>query len=150
MESTANAQERGSRRKGGGNGEDRKNRFQAFINPTAVKICKENNLPVPMHRKMSMAMERNSRVMMIHNQFSHLVINIQQQNDRALQIMSNRLLKMPDPAVGLMAFSKWKEAVKKFDDESREFNQAVGLAYTSPLDTEDGGKDNGKKGKSAK
>lgn len=125
--------------RGGDRGRERRVGFQPYVDPEKERLFKALNIPLAMQRKVGLAMERNTRVILARSPYTHVLLDIVKQADRANKNMNNRVLMAADPMVAIGKFTRFKEAVEVFDEATAELCQAAGLPYVSPVKESRGG-----------
>jgi len=117
--------------------------FKPFVDPEKERLFKGLGIPVPMQRKIGLAMERNTRVILARSPYTHTLLDIVKQVDRAAKNVGNKVMTVRNPQAVLAALGKFQDAVTVFDVAAEEFVRSTGLPYDSPVDRGAGGGDNG-------
>lgn len=88
-------------------------------------------------RKINLAKERNTRVMLVRTNDTHIVLDIARQADRAINYLRRNLLIRFDPEKVLPLLKKYNEAVQKLNEAADELCRFTGIPYRVPRGLEE-------------
>lgn len=83
-------------------------------------------------RKISLAAQRNTRVMLVRTNDTHIVLDIARQADRAINYIRRNLLIRFDPEKVIPLLKKYNEAVQKLHEVAYELCRFTGIQYRIP------------------
>ena len=83
-------------------------------------------------RKVSLASQRNTRVILVRTNDTHIVLDIARQADRAINYIRRNLLIKFNPDAVLPLLKKYNEAVLKMHEAAYELCKFTGAVYRVP------------------
>ena len=83
-------------------------------------------------RKISLAAQRNTRVMLVRTNDTHMVLDIARQADKAINFLRRNLLLRFDPDEVVPLLKKYNEAVKQLHEVAYELCKLAGMVYRPP------------------
>ncbi len=89
-----------------------------------------------MERKVSLARERDSRVLVARTPDTHRILDIIRQADRGIRILRNNILIRFTPEEVLPILDKYQTIVKDLDALAKEISEKAGVPYRSPRNLE--------------
>ncbi len=87
-------------------------------------------------RKVSLAKERDTRVLIARTPDTHRILDIVRQADRGIQILRNNLLIRFTPEEVLPILDKYQGIIRDLDALTREISEKSGVPYRSPRNLE--------------
>jgi hypothetical protein len=103
-----------------------------------LKMVEMENLTPGQKRKVNLAAQRGTRVLVVRTIDTHFVLDITRQADRVLNYLrKNLLIKFkPEDVVPLM--ERYYSAIRELNDATKELCRFVGVEYRPPRGFEDG------------
>jgi len=83
-------------------------------------------------RKISLAAQRNTRVMLVRTNDTHIVLDIARQADRAINYLRRNLLIKFDPEKVIPLLKNYNEAVQRLHEVAYELCKFTGIPYRAP------------------
>lgn len=85
-----------------------------------------------LQRKISLAQQRGTRVMLVRTNDTHIVLDITRQADRVLNYLRRNLLIKFNPEDVVPLLRKYNEAVKALHEATYELCKFAGVEYRPP------------------
>ena len=86
-------------------------------------------------RKVEIAKERGSRVMLVRTPEAHMILDIVRFADRGIRNLRNRLLLTLEPEEVLPLLRSYKEAVVRLHETAKAICEKAGIPYNPPSRT---------------
>jgi|GEM_PF-721920 len=95
------------------------------------------NLDPRVQRKINLAKERNTRVMLVRTNDTHIVLDIARQADRAINYLRRNLLIRFEPEEVIPLLKRYNEAVKQLHEAAYDLCRFAGIPYRVPRGLEE-------------